>query len=318
MEALRKAAEIAVRECMGVRAGESVLVIFDAPKRRIGQALWEVAKEVGAEAMAVEIIPRTLNGEEPPEAVAEMMKAVDVILAPTSKSITHTEARRAACACGARAATLPGITEEMLIRTLSADYRVIAERSRRVAEALKGVRRAHITSAEGTDLTIVLSPERSAVADTGLVHEKGGCTNLPAGEAYVAPLEGKSHGVLVVDGSMAGLGLLKTPIRLTVRDGLAVEISGDEEADRLREMIAPYEDLGRNIAELGIGTNDKAMVTGVVLEDEKGMGTVHVALGDNASMGGTVHAPIHLDGVLLKPTLVVDETVLVEAGKLMI
>ena len=318
MEALRKAAEVAVRECMGVQAGESVLVIFDAPKRRIGQALWEVAKEVGAEAMALEIIPRTVNGEEPPGAVAEMMKAVDVIFAPTSKSVTHTEARRTACAGGARVATLPGITEEIMIRTLSADYRVIAERSLRVAEALKGARCAHITSDEGTDLTIVLSPERSAVADTGLVSEKGGYTNLPAGEAYVAPLEGKSHGVLVVDGSMAGLGLLKTPIRLTVRDGLAMEISGGEEAERLREMIAPYKDLGRTIAELGIGTNDKAMVTGVVLEDEKGMGTVHVALGDNASMGGMVHAPIHLDGVLLRPTLVVDGTVVVEAGKLTI
>ena len=86
----------------------------------------------------------------------------------------------------------------------------------------------------------------------------------------------------------------------------------------LRKMIAPYREAGRNIAELGIGTNEKAIVTGVVLEDEKAMGTVHVALGDNASMGGTVHAPIHLDGVVLKPTLMVDETVILEAGKLMI
>ena len=324
MEALRKAAEIAVRDCMGVQAGESVLVIMDEPERRIGLALWEAAREVGAEAMALEIIPRKINGEEPPRAVAEMMKVVDVILAPTSKSITHTEARRTACACGARAATLPGITEEIMIRTLNADYRRIAERSRRVAAVLNGARRARITSAGGTDLTMGLSSERPVEADTGLVHEKGGCTNLPAGEAYVAPMEGETNGVLVMDGSMAGVGLLETPIRLTVKEGLVVEISGGEEAERLREMIEPYQEAGRNIAELGIGTNDKAVVTGVVLEDEKAMGTIHVALGDNASMGGKVHVPIHLDGVVLKPTLVVDEvaggdeTVILEEGKLMI
>ena len=324
MEALRKAAEIAVRDCMGVRAGESVLVIMDEPERRIGLALWEAARDGGAEAMTLEIIPRKINGEEPPRAVAEMMKAVDVILAPTSKSITHTEARRAACACGARAATLPGITEEIMVRTLNADYRRIAERSRRIAAILNGARRAHITSVGGTDLTMGLSPERSVEADTGLVHEKGGVTNLPAGEAYVAPIEGETNGVLVVDGSMADMGLLKTPIWLTVREGLVVEISGGEEAERLREMIAPYREAGRNIAELGIGTNDQAVVTGVVLEDEKAMGTIHVALGDNASMGGKVHVPIHLDGVALKPTLMVDggaggdETVVLEEGKLVI
>ncbi|MFH1006364.1 MAG: aminopeptidase [Candidatus Latescibacterota bacterium] len=318
MDALRQAAEIAVRDCMGVRSGESVLVILDAPKRKIGLALWEVARDLGAEAMALEIIPRTINGEEPPAAVSEMMKQVDVILAPTSKSLTHTEARRTACAVGARAATLPGITEEILIRTLNADYRVIADRSRRVAQVINGAQQARITSAAGTDLTIIFSPERSATADTGLVHEKGGCTNLPAGEAYVAPMEGKSHGILVVDGTMVGAQLLKTPIRITVRDGLAVEIEGGEEADMLREMIAPYGELGRNIAELGIGTNDKAKVTGVVLEDEKVMGTVHVALGDNASMGGAVHAPLHLDGILLRPTLVVGEIMVIQDGKLMI
>jgi leucyl aminopeptidase (aminopeptidase T) len=122
--------------------------------------------------------------------------------------------------------------------------------------------------------------------------------------------------VIVVDGTMIGKGRLETPIRMAVRDGRVVEISGGEEAAILRRMIEPYGEAGRNIAELGIGTNDKAMLSGVVLEDEKVLGTVHMALGDSASMGGSVHVPIHLDGVMLHPTLVVDGRTVLEDGRL--
>ena len=71
----------------------------------------------------------------------------------------------------------------------------------------------------------------------------------------------------------------------------------------------------RNVAELGVGTNDCARITGTILEDEKILGTVHVAFGNNASMGGTVKVPFHLDGVIRAPTLVVDGEVLLEDGR---
>jgi len=100
--------------------------------------------------------------------------------------------------------------------------------------------------------------------------------------------------------------------------GVVQRIEGGREADALRRILEPYGELGRNIAELGIGTNERALITGVVLEDEKALGTVHVALGDNASMGGKVKVPVHLDGVLRWPTLEVDGEVVVEDGMLKI
>src|SRR3990172_631770 len=112
MSTLKDAAMNTMSGCMAIRKGETVLVICDEPERRIGFALWEAARELGAEAMLLEIIPRSSTGEEPPAAVAGLMKSVDVLLCPTSKSLTHTDARRAASAAGVRAATLPGITEE--------------------------------------------------------------------------------------------------------------------------------------------------------------------------------------------------------------
>ena len=74
----------------------------------------------------------------------------------------------------------------------------------------------------------------------------------------------------------------------------------------------------RNLAELGIGTKDKARVTGVILEDEKIYGTVHIALGSNDTFGGTVAAGIHVDGIITRPELSLDGRVLVKDGKALI
>jgi leucyl aminopeptidase (aminopeptidase T) len=68
------------------------------------------------------------------------------------------------------------------------------------------------------------------------------------------------------------------------------------------------------VAELGVGTNDRAILTGQILEDEKILGTVHVAFGNNASMGGTVEVPFHVDGILLEPTLELDGTIILDRG----
>ena len=135
--------------------------------------------------------------------------------------------------------------------------------------------------------------------------------------AYLAPLEGQSQGVVVVDGSMAGIGMLKAPIRITIENGLATAIEGGEDAARLRDLVAPFGDAGRNVAEFGIGTNDKAIVTGVILEDEKVMGTIHIAFGDNKSMGGTVRVASHLDGLVLSPSVWFDDRQVMDAGQLL-
>ena len=315
MDKLLKAAQVAVNNCLAVKKGESVLVITDLPERKIGYALWEAAKEAGSEAMLLEILPRSSNGEEPPEAVAKFMKDFDVLMIPTSKSMSHTKARRDACEAGARCATLPGILEDTMQRTLNADYHEIAKRSIKLAEIVSQGRVAKVTTPAGTDITMSLEG-RECHADTGLVHNPGDFSNLPAGEAYIAPVEGSANGIIMVDGAM--VGKVKTPIKIVVKDGFATQITGDRSAEELEKILEPFGQPGRNIAELGIGTNHKAQIVGSVLEDEKVMGTVHMALGDNKSMGGNVSVPSHLDGILLKPTLWIDDKKIMEDGELKI
>lgn len=315
MDEIRTAALVATRDCMAIKKDEEVLVITDEPLRKIGYALWEASKQLAAEAIITEIIPRRSNGEEPPTPVAELMKIVEVVLIPTSMSLSHTDARREASREGVRIATLPGITEEAMIRTLSADYNKIAERSRKVADILNDGSIVRITTDRGTDIVLPIDG-RVGFADTGLNHNPGDFSNLPAGEGYISPVEGNSAGVIVFDGSMAGVGKLRDEIiKVEVIDGFASHIEGGHGARKLLSIMKPLGKLAFNLAELGIGTNDKARITGSVLEDEKAIGTVHLAFGDNKSMGGSVKVASHLDGVIMNPSVYVDDELILEEGR---
>jgi aminopeptidase len=314
---LLSASVVAVRDCMGARPGEHVLVVTDEPLRTIGYALRQAAKDLGHDVLLVEMLPRRSNGEEPPREVADLMAHSDLVLCPTSKSLTHTGARRAASAAGARIATLPGVTEDIMVRCMNADYTRIAERTRRICDLLAATRAVRVTAPAGTDITMLIAG-RTPHASSGIFRDKGQWGNLPTGEAYLAPLEGQSQGVVVVDGSMAGVGVTAEPIRIAVRDGFAEEIAGGREADALRALLEPHGRDGRNVAEFGIGTNDRAILTGVILEDEKVMGTIHIAFGDNKSMGGSVGVASHLDGLVKQPTVWFDDRMVMDSGRLLI
>lgn len=311
----RRACRIALVDCMGLQPGERVAVITDKPCRSIGEALFDTARGLGNDVLLVEIVPRAANGEEPPPAVAELMRQMDVVMCPTSKSLTHTNARRAAKALGVRVATLPGINQDIFVRCMNADYGRIAALTNRLAELMDRTSVIRVTSAAGTDVTLPVRG-RKAIASHGLFRNRGEGGNLPTGEAYLAPLEGASQGLVVVDGSMAGIGLVSEPIVIEVKDGFAASIRGGPEAAALEKLLEACAPLSRNVAEFGIGTNERAIVSGAILEDEKILGTIHIAFGDNVSMGGTVNVRSHLDGIVRAPTVWFDDRMIMKDGKL--
>jgi len=314
---LTAAAETALLHCMGASAEERVLIVTDSILHDLGYIFFQTAQNIGAEAMLMEMMPRLSSGEEPPLAVAAGMKEADVVLMVTEKSLSHTRARRAANEAGARVASLPGLTQDMMARALNADYAEIGRLSQAICVSLTQGKSARLTTPAGTDLFFGLEG-REGHPDTGLYQRKGMFGNLPAGEAYIAPLEETAQGVLVVDGSMAGIGRIESPITIYIEKGYAVEIKGGEEAALLNALLEPHGKKGRNIAELGIGTNHQARLTGAVLEDEKILGTVHVALGDNHTIGGLVEVSSHLDGVILSPTLEIDGHIILKDGKMLV
>lgn len=315
---LDTASQIAIRDCMGAKKNEKILIITDEIKREIGLSLHENAIRMGYYSLLVEMKSGKINGEEPPADVAELMQKFDVVFCPTAKSLTHTNARREASAKGVRIATFPGITKDVMIRGMNANYKKIAALSIKLKEILEKGKFIRVIAPAGTDISFSIEG-RKAYASKGLFHKKGESGNLPTGETYLAPVEGTANGVFVVDGSMAGLGLIKnTNIKIEVENGYATKISGGSLATKLRKMLDAVGKEARNIAEFGIGTNDSAKLSGVLLEDEKVMGTIHIALGNNVSMGGNVNVPIHLDGVVKKPTVWLDDELLMKDGKLLV
>jgi leucyl aminopeptidase (aminopeptidase T) len=305
-----------VSDCLGVKPGESVLVLTDPAKRPIAERIVARARGLGAESLLVEMSERETHGSEPPDAVAAAMLASDVVVAPTSKSVSHTAARRAASAAGARIATMPDITEDMLARTMSADFTSLRRRSGALAELLTSGDHVRITSAEGTDVTFEISG-RTGLADDGDLRAGGAFGNLPPGEGFIAPLEGRTSGRIVFDGSIWPIGILEEPLTAIIEDGYATSFEGAA-ADRFRATLEPHGPEAFAVAELGIGTNDAARLTGNVLEDEKIMGSIHVAFGDNHSFGGTIRVSSHQDGVVLKPTVEINGKVVLEGGCLLV
>lgn len=280
-----------------------MLIVTDTLRLRIAKSLYDTAREMDCDAIMMTMPPRSRHGEEPPRAVAEAMRSVDVVIAPTTMSLTHTRARKQANDAGVRTASMPGVTEQMMVEGgLTANPREVMEHTRRLAETFKGASEIRLMSELGTDISFEVDTSKWNL-DVGCCRQKGCSTNLPAGEVYTAPENCK--GTVVIDGSMAGLELLKNPIKIRVEEGLAVDVQGDR-AKELLKIINPLGDVARNIAELGIGTNPRARMIGVVLEDEKVRGTAHIALGDNSTIGGTVVAGVHLDAIIRKPRVFAD------------
>ena len=315
-EALDRAVETVVRDCLAVAAGEEVLVICNSVTEELGALMRIVAQGEGAEATMALIAERDSHAAEPPAAVAAAMLAADVVIAPTIQSLSHTAARKAASEAGARIATLPGVTEEMLARVMSADMDELRRRGNAIAAILDAGTEARITCANGSDLRLGLEG-RTAIPDAGELTAPGAFGNLPCGEGFISPDDRACDGALVVDGTIAGVGIPAEPVALTVTAGRLSDASGAEGAALVELLTADSED-GRIIAELGVGTNERAELTGNVLEDEKLLGTVHVAFGASAAIGGRIQVPVHLDCVVMRPTLTVDGTEVVRDGELLV
>ncbi len=312
---IAKATRTALTQCLGVESGEKLLIVANPELLRIGEALYAEGLKLGAQSALLYYPKGTMNGEEPPALIAAAMAKSDVVVAPTVASITHTAARRKACKAGARVATMPGITEEFFIRGLSADYNELIELTDRVYKILNAARVAHVTSPSGCDLVLDIR-NRAKVSD-GNLKVKGSFSNLPTGEAELAPRTAK--GALVAD--LCG-EYITEPTELTIDKGYIVRYQGTPSGRRFRRLVEQSMAIDKNknasfIAEFAIGTNKKAKLTGVVLEDEKVYGTCHIAFGDNTSYpGGKNPSTLHMDVIIKKPTIALDGRTIMKTGKL--
>jgi leucyl aminopeptidase (aminopeptidase T) len=303
---LEKTAAIVVEKCMGIKGHEKVLIVTDSFAEKIGQALYSQSAKI-TETIMVKMPETRLDGQEPAKEIADLMKKFDVVLCPTRHSLTHTKARKAATAKGARIATLPGITEEMFLRAVDIDYDEIRKRCEKVSDALSKSSKVRILTRSGTDFHLEITGSK-VIEDNGSYTRPKDYGNLPAGEVFLAPKD--SAGIFVID-RLKDLCGPKT--KVSVRNNTAQEIFDKN----LRELVWKYKN-ARNIAEFGIGVNPKAVLSGSTLEDEKVLGTCHIAFGSNFDFGGRVKSEVHWDAILLKPTVYFDDRKIMDEGDLLL
>jgi len=312
---MSRAAHTALTQCLHVQRGEKLLIVSNMEFQRIGEALFAEGVKLGAETALLYYPRGTINGEEPPPLIANAMLKSDVVVAPTVTSITHTAARRRACKAGARVATMPGITEDFFVRGLSADYDELIAMTGQIFDLLDRAKVARVISPAGTDLSLDIR-NRARVSD-GNLREKGAFSNLPTGETELAPRT--ARGVLMADRCGE---YITEPTRLQIDKGYIVGYDGNASGRRFKRLIEGCceREGTRNasfIAEFAIGTNKKAKLSGIVLEEEKRFGTCHVAFGDNTSYaGGRNQSILHIDTIVLKPTILLDGRTIMKNGKL--
>jgi leucyl aminopeptidase (aminopeptidase T) len=214
-------------------------------------------------------------------------------------------------------ATMPGITEEFFVRGLSADYAEIQRVTKKIHGYLDKAAVAHVKSPGGTD--VVLDIRNPAVVSDGNLQKRGMCTNLPTGETELAPRNAK--GILIVD--RCG-DYITESTRLELKDGYIVSFEGNASGRRFKRLIEEgmKRDGNKNasfIAEFAIGTNKSARVNANVLESEKVFGTCHFGFGNNMSYpGGRNASTLHIDTIVLKPTITLDGITIMKNGKLAI
>ena len=313
-------AEIAgrvVRDYLGIAAGERfAIVVDDRTDVEIPTELARAARAQGADPIVVTIAPRARSGSEPPAPAAAAMAAADVVLCAASTSLYHTTAKAAAQRAGARGVfNAPYRADAWRAGAMTADFFEIRRRAEALAALWRRTREVRITSPAGTDLRATVAGREPMAWLTGICRNAGEVSALPGGEVSLPPVEGTSEGIVVWERVASDLGALEAPVRIEVRGGRAVAIEGGASAARLRAIVDSVVDAD-NIGEIGIGLNPAARIGDEITEAKKAFGTVHIALGDSANeYGGLVECDVHLDGLVMEPTIEFDGVAVVIAGR---
>ena len=200
----------------------------------------------------------------------------------------------------------------------TADYPAILENANKLKEVWERGKEIIVTSKKGTNLKAKIGSTPPFI-EAGFATAQGEHAAFSDGEVSQGPIEGTAEGAVVIDGPIAYLGQLLSPMTLTIRKGKVVKIEGDEKGVRqLTDIIHKVRDAD-NFAEIGIGINPNCLQNGNFEEEKKRLGNVHIALSRNTgAYGGTIASMIHMDMVIYEATVNTDKDTLLIDGNIQI
>ncbi|UUO07740.1 hypothetical protein M4951_05375 [Blastopirellula sp. J2-11] len=304
-----------------VQPGNRVVVVTDGTMPQIASDIVHAATGRGARVSLMEMPERGCDGQEPPGDIAAEMKLADVIFSPVRRSITHTRAMRAALDAGARAILMTAYTPDVMksAALLETDFEAQIDVCRRVGKAFTEGKELRLRSPHGTDLRFSIAGRVANVLTA--IPSPGELAPVPTIEVNVVPVYQTAVGRLVADASVPylGIGVLTSPITCEIADGYIQSIQGGEQAERLRNDLESHRDRNCfNVAELGVGLNPHAELTGVMLEDEGVLGTIHIGIGTSLTLGGEITAPTHYDLLMWHPQIEVDGQLIIDNRKILL
>ena len=302
------AASSALEYLFNIQQADKILILTDSYSSAVADAFKQVSVKKGGAVEIYEIknnerplteIPAALEKLLPGKTIVlNIIKAFPEEIAFRIKWIFKVEENKLI-----KMGHMPGINEEMMLNSVNVDFGGMQKSANSLISLLESAVRLHITNESGTDVLLGVAG-RKFVSDVGV--KPGDMCNIPCGEIYCAPLETEADGVIVFDASIGDIGVLTHPLKVYVSKGRITKFeSEDKELVKRINTLQKVDDDAMLIGELGIGVNSGARITGNMLEDEKTLGTAHIAFGNNSDFpgGGNNHSKIHRDYLFYNPTI---------------
>ena len=294
---------------------EDVLIVTDAKyDKTMVEALAAATRRFGARSIVLTIDRHIVSAERVPRFLLAPMESANLVLLCASFLVPQ-HVREAAVRAGARLISISSVDRNIARRCFDINYGELSKMTRMLAERYESAREVNLETNSGTELSVKLCRRKAAYLD-GIARTAGKLGVLPAGVVAVAPLEGTAEGTIVIDGSIAEIGIVKSPIRCVVENGMIVDIKGGKEARKFEALLSRDSSTGFCVAEVGGGTNPKARYCGNLLEDERVYASGHVGFGRNSHIGGAIRSKIHIDSTMKRPKIRIDGKEVVSSGRI--
>lgn len=312
---LKRAVNTLIKDYMGIDESEIVLVIADDKRKETGIAIYDSLNKICEDTYLI-LVKSQEERDILPELVAEAIDTVDSVICAADLPLLNSQARLKATQMGVRIGFIPDLPEESLVRCLSADHSLIAEKAEFISSEMKKTTTIKVETKSGTKINILIK-NRDIFSSTGIMRTIGEFGYVPAGKVYVLPLDEQTNGFILIDGSIEKIGVVEQPVGIEITKGLTTKILGDgEEPKMLAKLMNKAGRSARNLAEFGIGINPKAELIGNPLEDECVEGNIYFAFGGNIGLGGSVNSKFRLSMVMTKANVFFDDRLIVHNGKI--
>lgn len=300
IQQINEGVEIILFRLGNLQKHEKLCIITEKSTSELGELFKNIATKNEIFSKKFIINPLEIHGSEPPPNITKYMINFDLILGLTKNSMVHSEARKKANYNGVRYLSLADYSKDVLMHpSLRANFHESSTKAQILSQKFSNGKQIQIKTKKGTDLSLDISNRIGNYAP-GFVNNDILLGSPPDIEANIAPLESKSNGIIVVDGSVPiqEIGVLSNPITLEIKNGHIISIEGNSKDKHfLLSLFEKFGEKSRILAELGVGFNNQAKICGKMLIDEGSFGTFHCGFGSNSTIGGINEINFHLDFV---------------------